>query len=211
MDPLEQWPVASFPAEPAVEPYPVELVVARSNRPSRLTSAIRVVMVLPHLAFSLVMELVAVIVVVGAWVCGSLSGRVPDELRAVLLWILRYRAWVDCYAVLLTDQFPPFTGADDRSAPIRVVARPAERQPRWSVFLRGFLVLPALFVSLCLLLVLLMVAIATWAAVLLGGRLPPTAAELLEMGSGFILRTRGYAALLTARYPWFEHDAPDER
>ena len=211
MDPLEQWPVAPSPVVAALDPYPVELRVVRSDHPSRLTSAIRVVMVLPHVAFSLVMELVALVVMLGAWVCGSLSGRVPGEFRAVLLWILRYRAWVDCYAVLLTDQFPPFTGADDLSSPIRVVASLAERQPRWSVFLRGILVLPVLFVSLCLLLVLLLVAIAAWAAVLLSGRLPSTAAEVLEMGSGFILRTRGYTALLTARYPWFEHDAPDER
>jgi hypothetical protein len=155
-------------------------------------------------------ELVAAVVLAVGWVCAVFSGVVPGGMRAVLLWGLRYRAGVDCYAVLLSDRFPPFSGADDPAAPIRVAAARAEPQPRWSVLLRGVLVLPVLFVSLCLVFVLLLAAISAWSAVIVSGRLPSTIADVLEMASGFILRTRAYLALLTARYPWFEHDAPDE-
>ncbi len=209
VDPLGRWGVPQ-PVAPVRDPYPVELVVVRGQRASRLTTIFRALLVLPHVCFSLVVELLAAVVMVGGWVCGSLSGRVPGGLQAFLLWTLRYRAGVDCYAVLLTDRFPPFSGADDPAAPIRVVGAPAQRQPRWSVLIRGILALPVLFVSLCLAFVVLLVAISAWSAVIVGGRLPSTIADVLELSSGFILRTRAYLALLTARYPWFEHSAPDE-
>lgn len=201
---------AAPPAEPARAAYPVELVVARSDHASRLTTVFRGVLLIPPLAFSVVLELAAAVVLVVAWVGGVVTGSVPARLQGFQLWTLRYRAGVDCYAVLLTDAFPPFDGSDDPAAPIRVVGDPVRRQPRWSVLLRGVLVLPVLFISLCLVWVLLLASIAAWSAVIVAGRLPSTIADVLEMASGFILRTRGYLMLLTARYPWFEHDAPDE-
>ena len=209
-DPIEHWPVLPPPAAPARPRYPVELVVVRSDHASRLTTAFRLLLVIPHLGFSLALELGAAVVVAASWVCGVVTGSIPARLEAFELWTLRYRAWVDCYAVLLTDSFPPFDGVDDARAPVRVVGEPAERQRRWSVLLRPFLVLPQLFISLCLVFVLLLTSIAAWSAVMVAGRLPDTIADVLEVASAFILRTRAYASLLTDRYPWFEHDAPDE-
>jgi hypothetical protein len=213
VDPLEHWVAQpSQPLVPVREPYPVELVVVRSERASRLTTVFRAILLVLPLIFSLVLELVGVVVLAVGWLCAIFTGRLPRSLRAYLLWMLRYRAFVDCYAVLLTDRFPPTDGSDNPHAPIRVVTRAEEQpQPRWSVLLRGILALPLLFVSLCLFLVLLMAAIAAWSAIVVGGRLPSTIADVLEMGSGFILRTRAYVLLLAGRYPWFEHDAPDER
>jgi hypothetical protein len=95
--------------------YPVELEVDPPAPQSRLKTFFRFFLAFPAFlaggAFSTVMTLAGI----GAWWAALFTGRIPEGLKGLLAWTVRYQAQLYGYLLLLTDRYP-YTGPDGRGA-----------------------------------------------------------------------------------------------
>jgi Domain of unknown function (DUF4389) len=74
-------------------------------------------------AFSSVMLVAGI----GAWWAALFVGRIPEGLKGLLGWAVRYQAQLNGYWFLLTDRYP-YTGPDGRRA-TEAHEAPAEPSP----------------------------------------------------------------------------------
>ncbi|MBW3554750.1 MAG: DUF4389 domain-containing protein [Gemmatimonadetes bacterium] len=91
-------------------PYPAALEVARPTEPrDRLTVFFRIALALPHLFLLWVLGIAWAVTTAVAWVVILFTGRYPETLYGFALGVLAWTARVECYLLLLRDEYPPFT------------------------------------------------------------------------------------------------------
>jgi hypothetical protein len=86
----------------------VELEPALEGR-NRLTTFFRYFMILPHVIVLAFVGLAVSIVFMVAWFAVIILGRWPDGMRDFVVGFLRWSTRLNAYAMLLTDEYPPFT------------------------------------------------------------------------------------------------------
>jgi hypothetical protein len=86
--------------------YPVDLRVAPPERQSRLTVFFRYLLAIPALLIAYVMNGLAEIVVFFAWFVCLAIGRMPEGMRNLLAFSLRYHVQTQAYLMLLTQRYP---------------------------------------------------------------------------------------------------------
>jgi hypothetical protein len=92
----------SYPADLELDQPPEE---ARD----RLTVAIRLILVLPHLIVVGLLGMVWGLTTALAWIAILLTGRYPKTLYGFAIGVLSWSTRVEAYALLLTDEYPPFS------------------------------------------------------------------------------------------------------
>ncbi|HEX2088140.1 MAG TPA: DUF4389 domain-containing protein [Solirubrobacteraceae bacterium] len=92
--------------------YPVDVVIAPPERQSRWTIAFRLILALPPLALASAVFGVAVLAGIGGWFAALFTGRMPQGLRNVVAFGVRYSAQSFAYVVLLTPRYP-YSGPGD--------------------------------------------------------------------------------------------------
>lgn len=106
----EAYPPFDF-ATSAIEPggSPVNLHVAPEleNR-NRLTVGLRIIWIIPALAYAFLIAVVGFVCWVLAFFAVLFTGRWPDGLRSWVMKLQRVSIRVNAYALLLTDEYPPF-------------------------------------------------------------------------------------------------------
>ena len=100
--------------------YPVTFEADYSEQRNRLTTFFRLILMIPVAIVLYVFGIVASIAIVIAWFAIVITGRYPQGLYSFVADFNRFVARVTAYAVLLTDPYPPFNGADDPSYPVRM-------------------------------------------------------------------------------------------
>jgi len=178
--------------------HPVRLVVQDDLRRTRVTVALRLLLVLPHL------------VVLGAWAGGvaallpfrwlSLLARAQD-LRPAGAASARFAAYasaVGAYGLLLADPWPSLRA---RPRPIELDLPEATRQRRATVLLRPLLALPAVVFASVLAVVSLSAAVVAWFPCAASARMPAGLQELGVYCLRFHAQTLAFVLLLTERYP----------
>jgi len=108
----EEYPPFEFPSE-GVDPgdYPrtrVEMQPALDGR-NRLTTFFRSLLIIPHLIAIMLVGIAAAVAVFIAWFAVLITGRWPDGLRDFVLGYFRWTIRLNGYALLLTDEYPPFS------------------------------------------------------------------------------------------------------
>ncbi len=182
------------------ELHPVELVVVDDRRRWRLTTALRLVLVLPHLVVAAGWAYVAALVAVAGWFVVLVQGRLPQSIHYFLERFLRYQTHVYAYEFLLADPFPRFRG-EPGSYPIDLVIAPPQLQNRWKAAFRLILVIPAYVLATVLNTVLQVVAVFSWIVAICIGRVPRGMRDLGAYCLRYQSQTFGYLLLLTDRYP----------
>jgi hypothetical protein len=100
-------PFPSFSGEAGS--YPVDLRVAALQEQNRLTVLFRIVLAIPALVFSYVLNYLSGAVAFFAWfVCVAL-GRIPQGMEDLQLLSVRYHAQTQGYTYLLTERYPSLT------------------------------------------------------------------------------------------------------
>jgi uncharacterized protein DUF4389 len=187
--------------------YPVRVRIDYREPRSRLTTALRFPLAVPHLVAAAVVGIAAAIAVPVAWCAILVTGRCPRPISRFLQGAIRYVARVGCYWMLVTDPFPPFrlrpAGHDD---PVEVAVDEPERHARLSVVARLPLAVPAWLVTYFLGLFALMMAFAAWWVILVTGRLPRSMFEVMELPHRYQARVAAYTCLLVDEYPWFREE-----
>ena len=199
-------PVPPLPPQP-YQPYqgpgggaPVEAGFAGPAAQRRLTVLVRVILAIPQIVVLYLVGIAAWVVLVVAWFCALVIGRLPEFAADFLPGVLRWQARVAAYLLLLTDQYPPFS-FDDTDYPVRVAVRPGPLN-RLAVLFRIILVIPAAVVVGVLTYGLeTIVLFVVWLIVLITGRMPETLHEAITAVLRYTLRYIGYFFMLTSEYP----------
>lgn len=209
-------------------PHPVGVHVepAIENR-NRLTTALRIFLVIPHLilvggplagalswgvgssnrdgfewssSFGIIGCLAFVASVI-AWIAIVVTAHHPRTLYRFAHWFLRWRVRSNAYLMLLRDEYPPF-GDDEYPARLELVPVEGSRNVV-SVLFRILLAIPQLVALWLLGLVWGITTIVAWFTILFTGSYP---SELYRFGAGALrwsTRVEAYLLLLHDEYPPF--------
>jgi hypothetical protein len=108
----EEYPPFEFPSDPADDgSYPrvrVDAAAELTDR-NRLTTFFRWLLILPHVIVLAFLGIAAAVAILIAWFAVLITGTWPRGLLDFLLGYLRWTTRLNGYALLLTDEYPPFT------------------------------------------------------------------------------------------------------
>ena len=218
-------PPAAAPGSggPPAPPYPARLEIDYPAQLSRLTTAFRLILVIP----------IAILIGIltgsgsqyvqtddGEWVQTSTGGISGALFAATLLMILfrrRYPRWwfdfaleltrfgarVGAYMALLTDVYP--STVEQQSVSLHIDYPEVERDlNRWLPLVKWFLAIPHYIVLAFLAIGAFFAVVIAWFAILFTGRYPRGLFDYVVGVGRWGLRVSAYAFLLTTdRYPPF--------
>ncbi len=216
-------PPAAVPPTAGALPYPARLSIDYPQRLNRVTTAFRIVLIIP----------IAVVIGIltssgtntvqnadGDWVTTSGTSITSALFLVTLLMILfrqRYPKWwfdfalelnrfsarVGAYFALLTDVYP--STVDEQSVHLDIDYPDAEHDVnRWLPLVKWFLAIPHYFVLLFLGIGAFFAVIIAWFAIVFTGRYPQGLFDFVVGVGRWGLRVYAYAFLLvTDRYPPF--------
>jgi hypothetical protein len=91
-------------------PYPASVTVAEPAQPrDRLTVALRILLVLPHLIVLTFVLFAWWLTAIVGWVAILLNGSYPEGLYSFGVGALQWLIRVEAYLFLLVDDYPPFS------------------------------------------------------------------------------------------------------
>jgi hypothetical protein len=182
--------------------HPIRLVVNDDLQRNRLTVFFRLILAIPLFLWAVLWGVIALLAYIANWFATLVMGQSPEGLHNFLATFLRYTTHVRAYTLLVADPYPPFTGKQG-AYPIDLEVDPPERQNRLTVFFRGILAIPALFLSNLLSQLNQLLAIFSWFIALVTGRVPEGIRNFAALAIRIETQTYAYAMLLTSRYPSF--------
>jgi hypothetical protein len=97
-----------FPGFSGTTAYPVTVEIAPPVEQGRLGVFFRYLLALPALIVSGVLNYLTYVLVFFAWVVALVLGRVPEGMRNLLAFSIRYHAQTQGYQSLLTSKYPSF-------------------------------------------------------------------------------------------------------
>ena len=187
--------------------YPVTFETDYVEQRNRLTTFFRLIMLIPVAIVLYVFGIVASIAIVIAWLAIVITGRYPQGLYSFVADFNRFVARVTAYAALLTDGYPPFSGAADPAYPVRMqFAGPLESYSRLKTFFRAILAIPVIVLRYVMGLLLEVGAFAAWFVILVTGKMPRGLFDLMVLATSYTARSDAYLFLLTETYPPFQDD-----
>lgn len=181
--------------------HPIRLVVNDDLQRTRLTVFFRLILAIPLMLWAVLWAVVAVLAYIVNWFATLFMGQSPDGLHNFLATFLRYTTHARAYLLLVADPYPGFTGKP--GYPVDLEIDPPRRQNRWTVFFRGILAIPALFLSNLLSQLNQLLAVFSWFIALITGRVPEGLRNFAALAIRIETQTYGYVLLLTDRYPSF--------
>jgi len=181
--------------------HPIRLVVNDDLQRTRLTVFFRLILAIPLMLWAVLWAVAAVLAYIVNWFATLFMGQSPDGLHNFLATFLRYTTHARAYLLLVADPYPGFTGKP--GYPVDLEIDPPQRQNRWTVFFRGILAIPALFLSNLLSQLNQLLAIFSWFIALITGRVPEGLRNFAALAIRIETQTYGYVLLLTDRYPSF--------
>jgi hypothetical protein len=86
--------------------YPIDLHVDGPERQNRWVTGFRIILAIPALLIATVLSyVVGIIFFLGWFVCLAL-GRMPEGMRNLAAYCLRYQSQTHAYSMILTDRYP---------------------------------------------------------------------------------------------------------
>lgn len=183
---------------PAGEHLP-ELEVPPPGRQRRWTVLLRWLLLLPQLIVVAVLGIAAFFVTIAGWFAALVQGRLPEGIARFLGGFLAYDTRVSASAMLLVDQYPPFS-FDAPGHPVRIELRPGELN-RLAVLFRLVLLIPAAIVTSLLQYGWAAVCWVFWLITLVLGRMPQPVYGAVAAVARFRMRYLAYVMMLTSAYP----------
>jgi Domain of unknown function (DUF4389) len=93
--------------------YPVDLEIDPPERQPRLKTLFRLFLSVPAFLAGGAFGSVLFVASIGAWWVSLFTGRIPEGLKRLLGWSVRYQSQLYAYVLLLTERYP-YTGPDGR-------------------------------------------------------------------------------------------------
>ncbi|MCX5380451.1 DUF4389 domain-containing protein [Streptomyces sp. NBC_00091] len=176
-----------------------ELEIPPPGRQRRWTVLLRLLLLLPQLIVTALLGIAAFFVTIVGWFAALVQGRLPDGIARFLGGFLAYETRVAASAMLLVDQYPPFS-FEAPGHPVRIELRPGELN-RLAVLFRLVLMIPAAIVTSLLQYGWAAVCWVFWLITLVLGRMPTAAFGAVAAMARFRMRYQAYVMMLTSAYP----------
>jgi hypothetical protein len=187
--------------------YPVTFEADYVEQRNRLTAFFRLLLMIPVVIVLYLFGIIASIAIVIAWFAIVLTGHYPAGLYKFVADFNRFLARVTAYGALLTDAYPPFSGAADPAYPVRMEFEgPLESYSRLKTLLRIILAIPILVLRYVMGLLLEIGAIAAWIVIVVTGKMPRGLFDLMVLANSYTARSDAYLYLLTETYPPFQDE-----
>jgi uncharacterized protein DUF4389 len=184
--------------------HPVSFEVDYVERRNRLTTFFRPLLAIPHFLVMTLYGLLVYLLVLIAWFVLVFTGRWPHALYDVTAGYLRWNARWNAYALLLTDAYPPFHGAEDPEYPARLrIGPPKPSYSRLKTLLRAVLAIPMLIAVYLFQLAVQIIAISSWFVIVITGRQPAGLHSVLRFAVSYSVRSFAYVMLVTEEWPSF--------
>jgi hypothetical protein len=184
------------------QPHPIRLIVNDDLQRTRLTVFFRLILAIPLILWAALWAVISLLAWIVNWFATLFTGQSPDGLHNFLATFLRYTTHVRAYCLLIGDPYPKFTGKLG-TYPIDLEVDPRARQNRWTVFFRGILAIPALFVTNIMSNLSQLLAVFSWFIALVTGRVPEGIRNFAALALRIETQTYGYLMLVTGKYPSF--------
>ena len=174
---------------------------------SRLTSAFRYILALPHLIFASLWGYAANILAFLQWFVILFTGRRNEGMWSFQRAYLGYHVRVTSYASLLYDEYPNF-GSEWRNEPAAFGLDYQQEADRLTNALRLIWMIPALFISFFLGIAVFFVLLVSWVVIIITGRHPRGMWDFTLRVYRFSFKLSAYGLLMTDDYPRYEGSAP---
>jgi hypothetical protein len=201
--PPEAPPPPAAPAGP--EAYPARLDAVRQEEYHRFLPLVKWLLAIPHYLVLVFLAIGGAFVVLISFFAVLITGRYPRGMWDYVTGVSRWAHRVTAYVFLLTDEYPPFSLADDPDYPVRIEFDYPETTERWRV-LQFILAIPYLIVAGILFYVAEVVALIGVFVILFTKNLPEGMFKLILNPMRWQLRGNAYAWWMVNRYPPFEWD-----
>ncbi len=218
-------PPTAGPATSSAAPYPARLAIDHPEQLNRVTTAFRIILIIPiAIVIGILTNSSATTVQTadGEWVTttgASITGALFFATLLMILFRQRYPRWwfdfalelsrfsarVGAYFALLTDSYP--STVDEQSVHLDIdYPDDVERDlNRWLPLVKWFLAIPHYFILFFLWIGAFFAVVIAWFAILFTGRYPKGLFDYVVGVGRWSLRVYAYAFLLvTDRYPPFE-------
>ncbi|MGD9570837.1 MAG: DUF4389 domain-containing protein [Thermoleophilia bacterium] len=90
-------------------PYDADLAVAPPAPQNRWKTGFRGILAIPALIAATVLGYVLEVIAFISWICILFTGRIPQGLRDITLYIMRFNLQTHSYLSFLTDRYPDFS------------------------------------------------------------------------------------------------------
>lgn len=178
----------------------LEFEVAYPPRHKRWLLFLRGILIFPHAIILGFLGMALGIVSFLAWWAILITRRYPEGLWSFSMSVMRWSARVQAYSIGLRDEYPPF---GDGAYPIVFQLAYPQRQARWLLFVRPFMLLPHYFCLYFVMMAAGLVYVVAWLAVLVLGHMPRGMFSFLVGVYRWAFRVYLYQLMLTDAYPPF--------
>ncbi len=188
-------------APPPAESYPVRFDVDYPERLSRLSTAFRLVLLIPVWIYIAIIGNLSEVALGAGWIAIFLKRRYPDWLFRALTGVAGFNARAYAYGSLLTDRFPGFESA---GSPVHLEfdEPPNGELSRWRVFFwKLVLLIPQFIVLGFLAIAAFVVVLIAWFAILFTGNYPRGMFAFVTGIHRWYFRVFSYFASFNDRYP----------
>jgi len=174
------------------------------ERRSRLTTFLRLFLVLPHLLFAFAYVVAFYVVYIISWFALMFTARWPVGLYEFASGFLRYITRLSAYLYLGVDTYPPFSGAEDDSYPVRVhIAPPLDHYSRLKVLFRSIYAIVAIVIRYAMGIVISCASFVSWFVIVATGRQPASLQSALKFALSYTTQADALIFLITETYPPF--------
>jgi hypothetical protein len=182
--------------------HPVSFDIDYAVERNRLTTFFRLIVAIPWIIVAYLYGIAAYVVAVIAWFALLFTKRYPEGLYNFVAGYVRFTARVGGFAVLATDEFPPFGGSPDPDYPVRVeVASPQAEYSRAKTFFKLILAFPQQLLTYGLGFIIYGASFVTWFRILFTGKQSATMHDALKMSLAYVTRSNAFLLLLTETHP----------
>ena len=159
---------------------------------------------IPHFFALFFVAFAAYFAFVGVWFSIVFTKKYPPGLFNFITGVLRWSSRVSGYVYLMTEQYPPFSTADE-PYPIRARFQyPQNGIARWRPFFQGLLAFPHFVVLYFLAIGAGLAFVFAWFVILFTGKYPPGVFNFIAGVMRWQTRVSAYMMLMTEEYPPFE-------
>ena len=186
--------------------YPIGLDVDGPAKQNRLSVALRMFYVFPHVIVLSFLYIALWIAYFVSWPVILATGQYSDGMLKFSLGIWRWSARVGAYAMLLTDKYTPFSMEDDPNYPIRMPVDPqVEGRNRITTFwwLREIMAIPHMLVLFVLFVAVWIVVLIAWVVAIFTAEVPAGFHKFIEGVNRWQVRVGAYIYNFQDQYPPF--------
>ncbi len=158
----------------------------------------------PHLFVLFFVVIGAYFALIGAFFSILFTRRYPPGIFNFVAGTMRWATRVNGFSYLMTEQYPPFSLAEESQYPIRAHFRyPENGIARWRALFQGILAFPHFIVLYLLAVAQFFAFVVAWFSILFTRNYPPGVFNFILGCMRWQTRVFGYYVWMTEEYPPF--------